>query len=86
MDARTLRAAATLTLVTSEGDLDVLERIDGVGEYAKVARHVERVEALGIAFDILDLPTLIRAKRATGRGKDREALLELEALREERAR
>jgi hypothetical protein len=86
MDARTLRAAATLTLVTSEGDLDVLERIDGVGEYAKVARHVERVEAFGIAFDILDLPTLIRAKRATGRGKDREALLELEALREERAR
>ena len=86
MDARTLRAAPTLTLVTREGDLDVLERIDGVGDYAKVAAHVERVEAFGIAFDVLDLPTLIRAKRATGRGKDREALLELELLREERRR
>jgi hypothetical protein len=86
MDARMLRAAPTLTLVTREGDLDVLERIDGVGDYAKVAAHVERVGAFGIAFQVMDLPTLIRAKRATGRGKDREALLELEALREERRR
>ena len=33
-------------------------------------------------FRILDLPTLIRAKKATGRAKDREAVLELEVLRE----
>ena len=86
MDARTLRAAPVLTLTTREGDLDVLDRIDGVGDYAKVAAHSDRVEAFGIAFSVLDLPTLIRAKRATGRPKDREALLELEVLREERGR
>ena len=86
MDARTLRAAPILTLVTREGDLDVLDRIDGVGEYAKVAAHVERMTAFGIAFDVLDLPTLIRAKRATARPKDQEALLELEVLRDERKR
>ena len=86
MDARTLRAAPVLTLVTREGDLDILDRIDGVGEYAKVAAHVERMTAFGIAFDVLDLPTLIRAKRATARPKDREAILELEVLREERKR
>jgi hypothetical protein len=32
------------------------------------------------------LPTLIALKRAAGRGKDREALAELEALLEERDR
>lgn len=33
-------------------------------------------------FRILDLPTLIRARKAAGRAKDREAVLELEVLRE----
>jgi hypothetical protein len=32
------------------------------------------------------LPTLIAVKRATGRGRDREVLAELEALLEERDR
>ena len=86
MDARTLSAAPILTLVTREGDLDVLDRIDGVGDYPKVAAHVERMTAFGIAFDVLDLPTLIRAKRATARPKDQEAMLELEVLQEERKR
>ena len=83
MDVRTLRGAPMLTLSTSEGDLDILDRIDGVGSYASVARHSQRVEAFDLAFRILDLPTLIRAKRASGRPKDREALLELEVLRDE---
>ncbi len=86
MDARTLRAAPVLTLTTREGDLDVLDRIDGVGDYAAVAAHSQLVDTSGVRFRILDLPTLIRAKRATGRPKDREALLELEVLREESRR
>lgn len=86
MDVRTLHAAPILTLVTREGDLDVLDRIDGVGDYVKIAAHLERMTAFGIAFDVLDLPTLIRAKRAIARPKDQEALLELEALQEERKR
>ena len=84
MDARTLRAAPILTLTSREGDLDVLDRIDGVGEYAKVAAHSERVEVFGVAFHVLDLPTLIRARRVTGRPEDREVLLELEVLLQER--
>ena len=82
MDARTMRAAPLLTLTTREGDLDVMDRIDGVGDYASVAAHSEQVDAFGIEFRVLDLPTLIRAKKAAGRPKDREAVLELEVLRE----
>ena len=81
MDARTLRATPLLTLVTREGDLDVMDRIGDVGDYAAVAAHSELVDALGTEFRILDLPTLIRAKKATARPKDQEALLELEVLR-----
>lgn len=82
MDARTLRASPLLTLSTREGDLDLLDRIDGVGEYTSVLAHSEPVSAFDIAFRIIDLPTLIRAKRATARPKDKEALLELEVLRQ----
>jgi predicted nucleotidyltransferase len=83
VDARTLRSTPVLTLTTTEGDLDLLDRIDGIGDYADVSDHAEPIEALGIAFRILDLPTLIRAKKAAGRAKDREALLELEVLAEQ---
>lgn len=82
MDARTLRSAPVLTLTTSEGDLDLLDRIDGVGDYTAVSAQAESVEALGVSFRILDLPTLIRSKKAAGRPKDRESLLELEVLAE----
>ncbi len=82
MDARTMHAAPLLTLTTREGDVDVMDRIDGVGEYRSVLAHSELVQAFDIEFRILDLPTLIRAKKAAGRPKDLEALLELEVLRE----
>lgn len=80
MDDHTLHAAPLLTLSTSEGDLDVLASISGVGDYEKVLKHSEEVEAFGVKFRILDLPTLIKAKRAAGRPRDFEHLPELEAL------
>ena len=82
MDVRTLRSTPVLTLGTSEGDLDLLDRIDRVGDYRAVLAHSVEVEAFQVSFRVLDLPTLIKAKRATGRPKDREAILELELLRD----
>jgi len=80
MDDRTLRGAPILTLTTTEGDIDVLDRIAGVGPYADVRKHSEKVSALGVSFRVLDLPSLIKAKRAAGRPRDFEHLPELEAL------
>jgi hypothetical protein len=37
-----------------------------------------------VEVNCVDLPTLVRIKRAAGRPKDLEAVAELEALREER--
>jgi hypothetical protein len=82
MDDRTLRGAPTLTLTTTEGDLDVMDKIAGVGPYSSVRRHSEKVSALGVSFRVLDLPSLIKAKRAAGRPRDFDHLPELEALLE----
>jgi hypothetical protein len=80
MDDRTLFGAPVLTLTTREGDIDVMDRIAGVGDYAAVKAHSERISALGVGFRVLDLPSLIKSKRAAGRPRDHEHLPELEAL------
>lgn len=80
MDERTFRTAPVMTLQTAEGALDVLDRVAGVGDYHAALAHSEVVEAFGIAFAVIDLPTLIVAKRAAGRPKDFAHLPELEAL------
>ena len=80
LDDRTLFGAPVLTLTTSEGEIDVMDRIAGVGDYAAVRLHSERISALGVRFRVLDLPSLIKAKRAAGRPRDHEHLPELQAL------
>jgi hypothetical protein len=80
MDDRTLRGAPTIPLTATQGDIDVMDRIAGVGPYADVRKHSEKIAALGVSFRVLDLPTLIKAKRAAGRPRDFEHLPELEAL------
>lgn len=80
LDERTLHGAPVLTLTTTEGDIDVMDRIAGVGDYAAVSKHSEQISALGVIFRVLDLPWLIKAKRAAGRPRDHGHLPELEAL------
>ena len=80
MDERQFRTTPVMTLTTREGDLDVLDRVAGVGAYdACLASSVE-LEAFDVRFATLDLPALIRAKRSAGRPKDLAHLPELEAL------
>jgi hypothetical protein len=45
-----------------------------------VQKHSQTISALGVSFRVLDLPSLIKAKRAAGRPRDFEHLPELEAL------
>ena len=82
MDAQTLRCAEVLTLVTDRGFLDLLTVVHGVGTYAKALPATVIVDLPSGAVRVLSLPQLIAAKRAANRPKDREHLLELEALRE----
>ena len=59
-----------------------MAEVAGLGTFDDVMAHSMAVEAFGREIASLDLPGLIRAKRATGREKDRSALAELESLLE----
>jgi predicted nucleotidyltransferase len=70
------------TLTTELGDIDLLGDVGGE-TYQTLSPHSFEVEAFGVRFKCLDLPTLIRIKEAAGRPKDREAVAELRVLLEE---
>jgi hypothetical protein len=80
MDARAFRITPVMTLTTDVGPLDVMDRIEGVGGFADVLANSVEIEARGLRFRALALPSLIQAKRAVRRPKDVEQLPELEAL------
>jgi predicted nucleotidyltransferase len=84
LDARTLRDSPIITMVTDLGALDVMDRVAGVGEYPAVLKASVELTVLGVTLRVLALDALIAAKKAAGRRKDIEALLELEVIREER--
>ena len=85
-DEATVERGLNLTLTTAIGDIDLLGEIVGGGDYEALAPHTVDVDIFGYRCRCLDLPGLIRAKRAAGRPKDLEVLAELEALVGERAR
>jgi predicted nucleotidyltransferase len=80
MDERQFRVTPLMALKTSQGFIDVLDVVKGVGSYADCRGSSEWVEAFDIRFRVLSLPALIDAKRAAGRPKDIDQLPELEAL------
>lgn len=86
MDSRTLRDSETLTLTTSAGDIDLFQRVQGIGEYDDCLARSEPVAVGSVQFAALSLKALIAAKRAVGRPRDLEHLRELEALLELRKR
>jgi hypothetical protein len=81
-DQATLRNAAILTLSTDLGAIDLLAEVSGLGGFEDVKAHSILVQAFEREIWTLDLPALIRTKRAAGRAKDLQVLPELEGLLE----
>ena len=82
-DTKTIRKGLNFTLATDLGDIDVPGEVAGGETYQTLLPHSLDVEAFGIRFKCIDLPTLIRIKEAAGRRKDQEAIAELRVLLEE---
>ncbi len=82
MDAQTLRTTEMLTLTTDKGLLDVFASLKGVGTWSDALPGASKIHLGAAEVLSLSLDQLIAAKRAAGRPKDREHLIELEALRE----
>lgn len=83
LDADTLRRGLNFTLTTSLGPIDLLGEMLGGGTYDDLLEHSVEVTLFGRPCRVVDLPTLVQAKRAAGRPKDLEVVAELEALLEE---
>jgi hypothetical protein len=81
-DERTLKNGNLFTLNTDLGPIDLAAEVAGVGTYERAKECATSVEAFERKIAILDLRSLIQAKRAAGRQKDIEALVELESLLE----
>jgi predicted nucleotidyltransferase len=84
MDVRTLKAATVLTLQTSEGFLDVLAEVAGVGGYAECEAESEWVDFSGHRIRVLGLHALIAAKKAAGRERDLADILTFERILQQR--
>jgi hypothetical protein len=82
-DAKTIRHGLNFALTTAIGDTDLLGEVAGGETYHTLLPHSFEVEAFGVRFKCIDLPTLIRIKEAAGRRKDLEAIAELRVLLEE---
>jgi len=61
----------------------LLGEVAGSETHEVLLPHSFEVEAFGIRFKCIDLPTLIRIKKAAERRKDKEAIAELRVLLEE---
>ena len=77
-DVQTLRNGLNFTLVTDEGEIDLVGEVTGVGGYGDLALQAVPTEIHGTRLKLMSLDDLVRSKAAAGRPKD---LLDLEALR-----
>jgi predicted nucleotidyltransferase len=80
MDVRALRTTPIMTLTTDVGEIDLLDRVPGVGDYTAAVAASELVRIGEVEFRALRLESLIASKRAVRRPRDIEHLIELEAL------
>ncbi len=81
-DAATLSNGTIFTLITDLGAIDLLAEVKGLGPFEEIWSRSVSVEAFGRSVRTLDLNSLIESKRAAGRGKDINALHELQTLLE----
>jgi hypothetical protein len=73
-----------LYLQTDLGKLDCLGDVLGVGSYEDALKHSEQFEMSFGSIRMLDLDTLIAAKEAAGRDKDKYAVPLLRAVAEKK--
>ena len=70
-----------LYLDTDIGQLDCLNFISGIGDFQTVKKKSVLAKIENIQLRVLNLDSLIEAKKAMNRPRDREAVLELEAIK-----
>ncbi|MHC4560359.1 MAG: nucleotidyltransferase [Planctomycetota bacterium] len=78
---KTCSQIKNLYLDTNIGQLDCLSFIDGIGDYQQVKQASKLVEVENMQVRVLGLDALIKAKKAMNRPRDKEAILQLKAIK-----
>jgi hypothetical protein len=87
LDAQALALGQNDTFVVDgEYPLDFLGYLEPIGSYEDLLPHAEALEIGGRPTRVIGLDDLIRIKRHINRPKDRESLLQLEAIKRLRER
>ncbi|MFL5245032.1 MAG: hypothetical protein ACJ8FY_23265 [Gemmataceae bacterium] len=80
-DSKTIEAGLNFTLQTDLGEVDVLGEVSGLGRFDKVLAKSEPKDLFGVSVQVLTIDGLLAAKKAAGRVKDRNHILELEEMK-----
>lgn len=80
VDAQTFRNNTNLTLETDWGAFDLLAEPEGVDGFDGLWERAVIMEIEGLAVRVASIPDLVAMKRAADRPKDREHIMQLEAL------
>jgi hypothetical protein len=81
IDAQILRNTTNLTLETALGDFDLLASPEGVDSFEGLWDRAVVMNVDGMMVRVASIEDLIAMKRVADRPKDREHIMELEALR-----
>ena len=70
-----------LYLDTDLGQLDCISYVQGIGDFEKTIKASQLIEVESQKFNILKIEALIEAKKSLNRPRDREVVIQLEALK-----
>jgi len=70
-----------LYLDTDLGQLDCIGSVKGIGDFCQVVKVSQKIDAEGQLLDVLTVDALIQAKKALDRPHDKEAIIQLEAIK-----
>jgi predicted nucleotidyltransferase len=79
-----LKGLKNMYLRTDLGKVDVLGELPGICSYDELAARAVEMVVLGTPCRVIDLDTLIAAKRFAGRDKDKPAVKALEVVKKYR--
>ena len=74
-----------LYLDTDLGQLDCISAVQGLGDFSQVEKMCDTIDADQTQLKVLNRDALIQSKKAMDRPRDREAVRQLEAIKEMQA-
>ena len=83
-DEASLRGLKNLYLETDEGVIDILGELPDVCTFEELVGRTQAIEVEGLSIKLIDIDTLIAAKRAAGRPRDLYTIRLLEEVKARR--